>query len=587
MRLKDGFELVATALDGGPRLRELILSLAVQGKLVPQDSRDEPASVLLEKMNAERENAIREGSLRRGKVASVVGSSSPFELPANWQWARLGQVGDWGAGATPARSNAEYYGGGIPWFKSGELKSDYVSRSEETITQAALNECSLRLNKAGDVLIAMYGATIGKTAILSSPATTNQAICACTPFTGLDSRYLLLLLRSMRSYFISLGAGGAQPNISREKIIASVIALPPTAEQVRIIAKVDELMRLCDELETQGRLEAEQHARLTATLLDALAASESSHELSENWARVAAHFDLLLDRPEAVDAFEQTILRLAVRGLLTRQNPGDEPASELLKQVRAEKDSLIAEGLIRRDKPLQEIDENSLPYEVPDGWVSTRFGSVILDSEAGWSPSCENVPRASGQWGVLKVSAVSWGQFRSEENKTLPAGLIPKPEYEVASGDFLLSRANTDELVARSVVVEATEPKLMISDKIIRLKLSTLVDPQYLNLFNNSTVSRGYYIAHASGTSSSMKNVAREVILNLPIALPPAAEQARIVARVGELRRLCASLRVHLTARQTCQARFAEAVVGQAASAVTLRTGTISQLPPEALPAAA
>jgi type I restriction enzyme S subunit len=361
-----------------------------------------------------------------------------------------------------------------------------------------------------------------------------------------------------------------QKTVNQGHIGSLIIPLPPLDEQRRIVAKVDELMRLCDELETRGQLEAEQHTRLTATLFDALAASESSHALAENWSRVAAHFDLLLDRPEAVDALERTILQLAVRGLLVPQDPNDEPASELLKQIRAEKDSLIAAGRIRRDKPLQETDVNSLPYEAPDGWVSTRFGAVILDSEAGWSPSCENVPRASGQWGVLKVSAVSWGKFRPEENKELPAGLIPKPEYEVVSGDFLLSRANTDELVARSVVVEATESKLMMSDKIIRLKLSALVDPQYLNLFNNSMVSRGYYVAHASGTSSSMKNVSREVILNLPVALPPAAEQARIVARVDELRRLCADLRARLTACQTCQARFAEALVGQAAAAVTL-----------------
>ncbi len=182
--------------------------------------------------------------------------------------------------------------------------------------------------------------------------------------------------------------------------------------------------------------------------------------------------------------------------------------------------------------------------------------------------------RQGACYSLAKVSIEPVHQFRPEENKQLPAGLMPKPEYEVKSGDFLLSRANTDELVARSVVVEATEPQLMMSDKIIRLNLSALVDPQYLNLFNNSLISRGYYVTHASGTSSSMKNVSREVILNLPVALPPAAEQARIVARVENLRRLCADLRERLTARQTCQRRFAEALVEQAASTAQLMAHT-------------
>ena len=139
----------------------------------------------------------------------------PFELPNGWEWVRLGEIGDWGAGATPLRSKLSYYGGSIPWFKSGELTSDYIDKSEETITELALAECSLRLNKKGDVLIAMYGATIGKTSILNVDGTTNQAVCACTPFLKDITKYLLLLLKAYKPRFIILGSGGAQPNISR------------------------------------------------------------------------------------------------------------------------------------------------------------------------------------------------------------------------------------------------------------------------------------------------------------------------------------------------------------------------------------
>lgn len=559
--LLSNLNLLATAPGGVARLRELILTLAVQGKLVPQDPDDEPASILLQKIRAEKDRLIEEKKIRRSKPLDRIDESeSCFELPSNWAWERLGNLGDWGAGATPSRSNNSYYGGNIPWFKSGELTADFISESEETVTDAALRDCSLRLNQIGDVLIAMYGATIGKTAILSVVATTNQAVCACTPFKGLSNTYLLLLLKALKPYFIGLGAGGAQPNISREKIVATVIGLPPLAEQSRIVARVEELMRLCDALEAKGQLEATQHAQLLSTLLGTLTSSATPEELADNWQRVAQHFDLLLDRPEAIDALEQTLLQLAVRGLLVPQDPADEPASVLLQKIRAEKDRLITEGKIKKDKPLPPVTDEEKPFELPVGWEWVRMGAVVNASEAGWSPACIGSPRRPGLWGVLKVSAVSWGEFDANANKELPSDLVPRPEYEVRDGDFLLSRANTAELVARSVVVEQAEPKLMLSDKIIRLAVSSQMNRSFLNMANNASYAREHYAVNVSGTSSSMKNVSREVVLALPVPLPSLAEQSRIVTRVTQLRRLCADLRQRLAERDAVQARLAEAL---------------------------
>lgn len=156
----------------------------------------------------------------------------------------------------------------MPWFKSGELVADFISVSEETVTELALKECSLRRNKPGDVLIAMYGATIGKTAILNVEGTTNQAVCACTPFNGVFNKYLLLTLKAMKSNFIGQGAGGAQPNISREKIVATATGLPPLAEQHRIVAKVDQLMALCDQLKTRLNQARQLNEQLASTLVE-------------------------------------------------------------------------------------------------------------------------------------------------------------------------------------------------------------------------------------------------------------------------------------------------------------------------------
>jgi type I restriction enzyme S subunit len=199
----------------------------------------------------------------------------------------------------------------------------------------------------------------------------------------------------------------------------------------------------------------------------------------------------------------------------------------------------------------------------PDAdWRQTQLRELVTSSGAGWSPSCETRPRTGNEWGVLKVSAVSWAQFRPEENKALPAHLEPRPELEVCPGDFLISRANTAELVARSVVVEDTPPRLILSDKIVRLRLSGVCDPRFIQLVNSAPKSRSYYARVAGGTSSSMKNVSREQILALPVLLPPLAEQHRIVAKVDELMALCDRLETRQSDAQAAHARLVDELLG-------------------------
>lgn len=251
----DKLEQQATKLDSEiyDKLKKSILQYAIQGKLVPQDSNDEPAAVLLERIRAEKkaqlgkkyvESYIYKGDdncyyEKVGKNEPVLLENLPFDIPDSWCWARLGTIGDWGAGATPSRSNPEYYNGNIPWIKTGELNDGYIYSSEETITEQALQKCSLRYNKIGDVLIAMYGATIGKLAIAGVELTTNQACCACTPYKGLSNIYLFYFLKEEKDRFIKLGAGGAQPNISREKIVNYLIPIPPYNEQIRICNQIE------------------------------------------------------------------------------------------------------------------------------------------------------------------------------------------------------------------------------------------------------------------------------------------------------------------------------------------------------------
>lgn len=227
------------------KLKKSVLQEAIMGKLVPQDPTEGTAEELLAEIRKEKEKLVKEGKLKKKdlEIKPIEEDEIPFEIPKSWKWCRLGEIGSWGSGATPAKGKPEYYtNGNIPWLRTGELNNDYVYDSEIKVTQAALDECSLRMCRKGDVLIAMYGATIGKVAIAGIELTTNQACCACTPLF-IYNKYLMWYLMASKQAFIDLGEGGAQPNISREKIVVFPFALPPLAEQKRIVAKIEEVMK--------------------------------------------------------------------------------------------------------------------------------------------------------------------------------------------------------------------------------------------------------------------------------------------------------------------------------------------------------
>ena len=211
-----------------------VLDLAIHGKLVPQDVNDEPANELLKRINPKAEIITDNGHYQK--------------LPEGWCLTILGSIGTWQSGATPSRLRKDYYGGNIPWLKTGDLNDGIITNIPEFITEKALEETSVKLNPTDSILIAMYGATIGKIGILSFPATTNQACCACLDYK-IDKMYIFYFLLSNRINFVSMGGGGAQPNISKEKIVNTTFPLPPLAEQKRIVSKIEELFHQLDMIE--------------------------------------------------------------------------------------------------------------------------------------------------------------------------------------------------------------------------------------------------------------------------------------------------------------------------------------------------
>lgn len=554
------------SLEGVARLRELILEFAIQGKLVPQNSKDEPAAILLAKMTKEESELVQKKIIKKSKkLPPIEESEFPFELPKGWAYTRLNNIGEWGAGATPLRGRGDYYGGDIPWFKSGELSGDFISKSEETVTELALKQTSLRYNKVGDVLIAMYGATIGKSSILEVPATTNQAVCACTPFSGVYNVFLLKLLRAYNNRFINMGAGGAQPNISREKIIATVIALPPLAEQHRIVAKVDELMALCDALEQQDVWHLKSHRLLVETLLCTLARVADAKEFQQAWNKLYEHFDDLFTTEDSIDQLKQTILQLAVMGKLVPQDPNDEPASELLKQIQTEKNRLVDDGLVRKQKLLPLPSEDDKPFSLVSGWEWCRIHDITTYIQRGKGPKYAD----TGSVMVISQKCIQWSGFDISKAQFVDEESLNKYQAErfLMRGDLLWNSTGTGTVGRVNVLNEVSKYRL-VADSHVTVIRPLKVNPNFLWCYLASPeiqtriTELGSSKSLVSGTTNQVElNTSSVVQLNIP--LPPLREQHRIVAKVKELFALCDRLKERIAKAQKVASHMADSILEQ------------------------
>ncbi|WP_158145424.1 restriction endonuclease subunit S [Vibrio metschnikovii] len=561
-------------LYGVKKLRELILELAVRGKLVPQDPNDEPASMLLERIAAEKKRLVKDKIIPRTKGLPPINKDEiPINLPNGWTVVRLGELtSKLGSGSTPRGGKNAYTSEGIPFLRSQNvrnegIKLDDIAYISEEIHQKMENTKVL----PGDVLLNITGASLGRSTIFPSnlvEANVSQHVT------------IIRLIESQMNQFIHLGilspmvqqlvwgrqVGMAIEGLSKKVLEMFEFPIPPIAEQQRIVAKVDELMALCDQLEQQTEASIEAHQVLVTTLLDTLTNSADADELMQNWARISEHFDTLFTTEESIDQLKQTILQLAVMGKLVPQDPNDEPAAELLKRIAEEKAQLVKDKKIKKQKALPPISEDEKPFELPSGWEWCHLNSLISEMDAGWSPACP--PEASPNhetWGVLKTTAVQSMEYREYENKVLSPSKEPRPQYEVKNGDILITRAGPKNRVGVSCLVQTTRPKLMISDKIIRFHLIELgMSNNFVSLCLNAGATSVYLESAKSGMAESQMNISQDKLKMAPIPLPPIREQTLIVKKVEELIDLCDKLKLSLEKGKHAHFQFTDSVIEQA-----------------------
>ncbi|KQH85394.1 hypothetical protein AMR76_12870 [Vibrio furnissii] len=557
-------------LYGVKKLRELILELAVRGKLVPQDSNDEPASVLLERIVAEKALLVKEKKIKKPKsLAPIEQDDISYRLPNGWAAARLGNICN---KLTDGSHNpAKDAGLGYPMYSSQNVqfrKIDFSNPSRYVDEQDYQKEHARTQVQSGDILLTIVG-TLGRAAVVpeDAPDFVLQRSVAVIE-SALNSDFLTYFFAApiCIKYFEEHGKGTAQKGIYLGKLSLMPVFVPPLKEQHRIVAKVDELMALCDQLEQQTEASIEAHQVLVTTLLDTLTNSADADELMQNWARISEHFDTLFTTEESIDQLKQTILQLAVMGKLVPQDPSDEPAAELLKRIAEEKAQLVKEKKIKKQKALPPISEDEKPFELPSGWEWCHLNSLISEMDAGWSPACP--PEASPNhetWGVLKTTAVQSMEYREYENKVLSPSKEPRPQYEVKNGDILITRAGPKNRVGVSCLVQTTRPKLMISDKIIRFHLIELgMSNNFVSLCLNAGATSEYLESAKSGMAESQMNISQDKLKMAPIPLPPIREQTLIVKKVEELIDLCDKLKLSLEKGKHAHFQFTDSVIEQA-----------------------
>ncbi|WP_165734519.1 restriction endonuclease subunit S [Pseudoalteromonas sp. C8] len=564
------------SLHGIKKLRELILELAVRGKLVPQDPNDEPASVLLERIADEKAQLVKDKKIKKPKALPEISEDEkPFELPKGWEFKRLGQLTllENGDRSKNYPNKSLLVESGIPFVNAGHLISGRIAKGEMTF----ITDERFQLLRAGkfindDILFCLRG-SLGKSALVEgfeSGAIASSLVIVRTE-KALLPKYLLMYFdsplsaRTIKKY----DNGTAQPNLSAADLAKFLVPTPSLTEQQRIVAKVDELMGLCDALEAQTENSITAHQTLVEVLLEALlkvpeqtaTPEQATTQLQQNWQRLSEHFDTLFTTTASIDTLKQTILQLAVMGKLVPQNPVDEPAAKLLERIAAEKAQLIKDKKIKKQKPLPEITDEEKPFELPEGWEIIRLGEAFDVSSSKRIHVKDYVARGvpffrSKEVGELgKGNEISTELFISEEQYNELKGMLGFPYPQ----DLML--ASIGGSIGNNWIAD-DRPFYYKDGNITKISHHRLSNTYYLKIFIDSPFFWSQVTGGVSGSAYNALTIIKIQCLSFP--LPPLEEQNRIVAKVDELITVCEQLKSRLIDAQTTKLHLTDAIVEQA-----------------------
>ncbi|WP_181305535.1 restriction endonuclease subunit S [Rufibacter sp. XAAS-G3-1] len=568
MVLLEQFEHLTLHPKNAARLKELVLQLAVQGKLTQtwrnQNPHVEPASELLKRIEAEKAQLVKEKKMKKEKPLEPISEEEILdELPETWTWCRLGEAISFTNGY--AFQSSSFTDEGIGIIRIGDLQNGEVVTQSMKYVDSDEFESLLQdfAAEPGAMLIAMSGATTGKIAVNNTSTTflLNQRVGKIRPIL-VNSLFLNSLLNTKIEENLRISKGSAIPNLSTAQIKEIIFPLPPLAEQEAIVARVEELMQKIEELEKANQDRIQLQKSLGAAALQALTTAPD-HELEQQWAFLQQHFQILFGQEANVKKLRETILQLAVQGKLTsawrRQNPTTQPAAHLLQQIQAEKAQLVKDKKIKKEKPLEPISEDEVPYELPDSWVWCRLGEICLKVTDGTHHSPPNIEAGKYKY-VTAKNIKNDGVLLS--NITYVTEEIHQEIYSRCNpekGDILYIK---DGATTGIVTINNLDEPFSMLSSVALLKLPKEVDNKFLLYLMRSPY---FYEATRSGMSGvAITRVTLSKINYSLSPLPPLAEQEAIVAKVDQLMQLCDALEQQLAQANQQAEALMQAVVQEA-----------------------
>lgn len=543
----------SASVYGIKKLRELILDLAVRGKLVPQDEYDEPAIALLKQIHTEKTKTSKETRVNKEKdLEPLAHEDLPFALPSSWSWVRLGEITNFGA-----TEKQDYIGNDV-WVLDLEDIEKNTSRLLRKVRFAERHSLSDKnAFKKGDILYGKLRPYLNKVIVADEDGVCTTEILPIRCYGNFNGDYFKTALKSpyFLKYVTTRSYGMKMPRLGTADGRKAPFPLAPRAEQNRIVAKVDELMALCDHLEAQHTEADGLHKEIVSHLLGALTQSRSAVDFSENWKRIVMHFDTLFITEASIDALRQGVLQLAVTGRLVAEDANDEPASELLQRVQAEKANLVAEGKIAKAKTSGKRMAEEVPFDLRDNWEWCNFEDLWESSFYGPRFGKDDYVSSGGIPTIRTTDMTSDGLI---ELSSPPEVLVADDKiksYRLEYGDLLVTRSGSIGTTALYLFDTLAIP----SAYLIRIRLSKLFNPHYALLYLMSPF--GQKLLGLNSTSVGVPNVNATKMALFPFPLPPVREQERIIEKVNELVSIFDSLKLLIRKRNEFQHRLANVYV--------------------------
>lgn len=565
--LEQHFDTAFAAPDGIKKLRELILTMAMQGKLVPQAQNDSPASKLLKEIETGKKQLIKKGKIKAPKpLPQVTAEEIPYAVPHGWEWVRLGLIGNIfnGNSINASEKDAKYVGAkGLPYIATKDVGYGFDPLDYENGVCIPLSEEKFKVAHKGAVLICAEGGSAGKKCgLVEQDICFGNKLFANELFGGISPRFILYFYLSpaFRSLFLS-SMTGIIGGVSIAKFVEILVPLPPIDEQNRIVVKLDELMVRCDELEKLRTAQEEKCMAVHSSAIKQLLNVAAPDEHRRAQALLDEHFgELYKVKPNVVE-LRKAILQLAVMGKLVPQDPNDPPAWDLIKEIELERKQLVKKGKIKASKPTASIAKDKILNALPEGWQWVRLQDLIIFGPTnGFSPKAVEYETNVRS---LTLSATTSGKFKKEFYKYLDIEVPKDSELWLRDGDILVQRGNTIEYVGVPAIYRGESNKYIYPDLMMKIRLAQAVDTNYVYYVMSSEPSRDYLRKNASGTSSTMPKINQGAINSLPIPLPPLRTQKRIVAKIDLLMALCDVLEEQIDAATAKQTALLNAVMAQ------------------------